>query len=302
MVIVVILVFAKDPNHVADLYEEINRLSKAFYEYFEKNWKNCEEMWIRSYRNELAILDTHTNNHIEVFNRTIKRFIKPSMHLSETIELLSKVNTQYAIRQSEYMLKNLKSLTASTIKMNPVLEKLEKHVSFRGEFFFNLIWNKRVSKGMRILTDEMKLFELGYNVTESIPDKEYRVREYIVCGCTEKSKNHLVKLDESKNSAHCDCTTFSGFRLFCRHILGVFNANPRFDPARYLENSDIRWKPEHQEIDSATMQAIDDFKSYQNNILAKKDTEKGKIIVIQVFKFQDPKKQKKTSISILKNT
>jgi hypothetical protein len=43
-------------------------------------------MWMHYYRAELPIRATHTNNHIESFNRKIKRRMKRNMHFIKALE------------------------------------------------------------------------------------------------------------------------------------------------------------------------------------------------------------------------
>ena len=87
-----------------------------------KNWRNCEDMWIQLYRKDLAILATQTNNHIESFNRVIKRRIRANMHLSETIKELNEMLDEYVHKQAKYLYKNLKSSTSTFINQNIILQ------------------------------------------------------------------------------------------------------------------------------------------------------------------------------------
>ena len=78
--------------------EEIEELKKKFdiYEdfknYYYSNWETCKEMWMFIYRQQLLIFGTNTNNHIESFNRHIKRRIQPNMHMNECIQQLVNIS------------------------------------------------------------------------------------------------------------------------------------------------------------------------------------------------------------------
>lgn len=96
------------------------------------NWMNCEEMWIQFHRRKLNNFNTHTNNHIEAFNRKIKRFIKPSFHLSKTIEMLQNTVLDFSNTQQRYIIENAKSVTNPIVRNNSILSKLNKSLSFKG--------------------------------------------------------------------------------------------------------------------------------------------------------------------------
>ena len=44
----------------------------SLYEYIEKNWLNCKEMWATMYRKHLNTIRSDTNNHIEAFHQQIQ--------------------------------------------------------------------------------------------------------------------------------------------------------------------------------------------------------------------------------------
>ncbi|CAF1023307.1 unnamed protein product [Brachionus calyciflorus] len=65
-----------------------NNTSDEFNKYFEKNWLNCKQMWMKFYRSNLSNFDTDTNNHIESFHALVKKRLSRTKHLSESIESL----------------------------------------------------------------------------------------------------------------------------------------------------------------------------------------------------------------------
>ncbi|CAF5161272.1 unnamed protein product, partial [Rotaria sp. Silwood1] len=67
---------------------KINSEETDFYEYFEKNWLSCCEMWQTKYRKNLFNFNTDTNNHLERFNRLLKDHISSNMHISECVTKL----------------------------------------------------------------------------------------------------------------------------------------------------------------------------------------------------------------------
>ena len=79
-------VYTNDLEKYEPYKKQINEISSKFYEYYLKNWDNCKEIWMHYYRSELPIRATHTDNHIESFNRKIKRRAKSTMHFTDSVE------------------------------------------------------------------------------------------------------------------------------------------------------------------------------------------------------------------------
>jgi transposase-like protein len=72
-------------------------------------------MWMHYYRSELPIRATHTNNHIESFNRKIKRRIKRNMHFTKALEeLLLLIDEHY----EDILIKLKYSIKINTTKYN----------------------------------------------------------------------------------------------------------------------------------------------------------------------------------------
>lgn len=57
------LIYSEYQKHVEENYGKIRDLNKEFYAYIEKNWRNCEEMWLQLHRYSLNNFNTNTNNH-----------------------------------------------------------------------------------------------------------------------------------------------------------------------------------------------------------------------------------------------
>jgi hypothetical protein len=102
-----------------DRYKEYKRTIKSisipFYVYFIQNLDTCKEMWMHYYRSELPIRATHTNNHIESFNRKIKKRIKRNMHFTKALEeLLLLIDEHY----EDILIKLKYSIKINTTKYN----------------------------------------------------------------------------------------------------------------------------------------------------------------------------------------
>lgn len=51
-----------------DLKELCTRLRfSRFYDYFDKNWNSCKDMWVKYCRANLPHLKNHTNNRLESY-------------------------------------------------------------------------------------------------------------------------------------------------------------------------------------------------------------------------------------------
>lgn len=69
---------------------------------------------------------------------------------------------------------------------------------------------------MFIIKDELKIItSVGYSV-EKVTNETFHVK-----GMTDNSNAHLVTISYTHKKVECDCQFFSGFQLFCRHILQV---------------------------------------------------------------------------------
>ena len=100
------ILYSKNETEMSDQIQIIKSASKStnFIDYFEKNWMSCVEMWVIKYRNNTMTFGYNTNNHIESYNRQLKRVIKSSMHMSETIQLLmEKADNLYYSESCNYL-------------------------------------------------------------------------------------------------------------------------------------------------------------------------------------------------------
>jgi hypothetical protein len=50
------------------------------WEYFEKNWDECKDMWVMAFRVDLPHFNNHTNNRVESLFGKVKQHLKG--HLS----------------------------------------------------------------------------------------------------------------------------------------------------------------------------------------------------------------------------
>ena len=93
------MVYAKDYENFLKYYEKLKaNANQEFMSHFNDNWfdpenktdKNDFNDWAVFVRNDIYCLNTMTNNHIERFNKEIKKVLSKSDHLSDCVRLLMK--------------------------------------------------------------------------------------------------------------------------------------------------------------------------------------------------------------------
>jgi hypothetical protein len=157
----------------------------SFYRFFDKNWLNCKEMWMCFYRRTLNTRNTNTNNHIESFNRAIKRRLNSKLHISECLEQLMRLTSEF---QSDI------------IRTTFCLKKKRYHGN---EPWISELAPELTNFCIRLIEEENKFllsFEKGYSINK-VSDCEVVLR-----GNTESSKEHILKLEN--NLWSCDCDQF----------------------------------------------------------------------------------------------
>jgi hypothetical protein len=173
----------------------MREISVSFYNYLKKNWVPCEKIWVHYHRREAINFGTHTNNHIEAFNRRIKRSIKYSYHLSETIIELMAILQQIDYKQNAYFLKEIKISFNRQVRFTLLIDEAESYISFHGI----QIIRKKIA-----LVKKIKYENIQYEI--KVQQKDI----YIVKGNTENSK-YLVELQSTSKKAACDRLTYANF-------------------------------------------------------------------------------------------
>lgn len=76
-------------EHLQDLHgfcEQVGFMD--FFDYFCRNWDNCQEMWVEYFRYKLPYFRVNTNNHLESFFGKLKEGLPSSATMSECLEQL----------------------------------------------------------------------------------------------------------------------------------------------------------------------------------------------------------------------
>ncbi|CAF2786046.1 unnamed protein product [Rotaria sp. Silwood2] len=193
-----------DNNQMSAIYlKEIKNNSEGtdFYNYFEINWLTCCERWQTQYRKNLFNFNTDTNNHLERFNRKVKDYISPNMHISECVKKLiivvedakaEEINTSISLKRRIY---------------NSDDSNLLKRFGFQ-------ITNKAIEL-LRKQKEELK--HKCYFV-EEIEENKWTVGQK-----DEENKNFITSSIIDRNSCQglftCDCQFHLQNQLPCRHMI-----------------------------------------------------------------------------------
>ena len=62
-------------------------------EYLEKNWFNCQEMWVKHFRCGVFTCGSDTNNSVETLNKQLKTFIKKNTTMDQCLDGMFKLIT-----------------------------------------------------------------------------------------------------------------------------------------------------------------------------------------------------------------
>ncbi|CAF1088511.1 unnamed protein product [Brachionus calyciflorus] len=111
------MVYAKDEVVYQKYYEELKEKAKKqkdFLNYFQRNWNNCKQMWVRYFRSNIPTLGTNTNNHLESFNNNLKISIKSNFHLTESVVELMSITKEFLYKQSTNNLNDIKTRTTKS--------------------------------------------------------------------------------------------------------------------------------------------------------------------------------------------
>ena len=94
------MIYAKSPKEFDYFYEKLvesvpNMKLNEFVCYFDKNWGNCQDMWVSYRRNHVPHLSNNTNNRLERNWGVLKHVLHRNMSLDETFnQILFFMNIQ----------------------------------------------------------------------------------------------------------------------------------------------------------------------------------------------------------------
>ncbi|CAF1099015.1 unnamed protein product, partial [Brachionus calyciflorus] len=185
-------------------------------EYLQKNWFDCQEMWVKHLRSGKFTCDSDTNNYVETLNKSLKTFIKKNTTLDQCLDGVFNL-LNFMEKQMNY--KTYKQMTSITIN----------HKKNQDEIYsiINRVCTPFASK---IVTEQ---YELSIN-------NQYKIEEFDDLIKLISKFSYNLKFDKVSGQFSCDCFDFSTNNLPCRHVLYVrkYKNLPIVEPNMICE----RWK------------------------------------------------------------
>jgi hypothetical protein len=179
-----------DNDQMSAIYlKEIKNNSEEtdFYEYFEKNWLSCCEMWQTKHRKNLFNFDTDTNNHLERFNRKLKDHISSKMYISECVAKLIVL---------------VEDIKAEEMYLNISLK--QKIYNSDDSILLKRFGSQMTNKAIELLRKQNDEIRLKHYFIEEIEDNRWKI------GQKDEEKNHIITSgiiyrDSCEGLLFCDC-------------------------------------------------------------------------------------------------
>ena len=167
---------------------------KEFYDYFLRNWDNCQEMWVLHRRSKLPHFKNHTNNRLESFFGKLKGVVHGDMSMTECLE---KIIAALRRDQKEY-----------------------EHIQRSPGQFYNGNYDEEMSVVLRLTNHYVaEQIEVEYvAAVAKVETYKFEVEggEDAVFVRGHHQTHRVSYLDWS-----CDCTFSRTMRLPCRHAIAV---------------------------------------------------------------------------------
>ncbi|KAE9043484.1 hypothetical protein PR002_g3330 [Phytophthora rubi] len=164
----------------------------ALWEYFDKNWNQCCEMWVMAYRVDLPHFGNHTNNRVESLFGKLKRYLKGHLTMRASLKILLAYQRR---KEEEYKAKvempgTLRNVGYSE-EMNVVLGMTTRWVAAAIKTQFDI-----ASDPAR--ADSYAFKDNGATITVQRGEREYLLE---------------------KEEYTCDCEFSQTMKLPCRHAM-----------------------------------------------------------------------------------
>ncbi|RLN02488.1 hypothetical protein BBJ28_00019803 [Nothophytophthora sp. Chile5] len=192
--------------------------SMPFFDYMEKNWHSCTDMWVAYKRAKLPHFRVHTNNHLESWFGKFKGCVKSAMKLAQTMEELVGYDRRLA---NEYQHKRNRIGFNTNVNYD---EEMSEVLMFTNHFVAG-----RVEQQYAMAVSKVNEFDYVVDAADE---------RVTVIGA---HKSHEVDL----RTWHCTCSFANAMKLPCQHAMayrrwknpaGVCIPKVRID-ARYVNMS-----------------------------------------------------------------
>jgi hypothetical protein len=163
-----------------------------FFDYIEKNWHTCTDMWVAYKRAKLPHFRVHTNNHLEAWFGKFKECLKSTVSLAETVKQLVGYDRRLT---NEYQYKRNRIGVNTNANYD---EEMSEVLLFTNHFVAGSI-----EQQYAMAVDKVDVFK--YDVDAS-------GERVTVKG---EQKSHVVDL----RSWHCTCSFANAMKLPCQHAM-----------------------------------------------------------------------------------
>eukprot|EP00644_Phytophthora_capsici_P019239 jgi/Phyca11/132972/e_gw1.283.2.1 len=165
---------------------------QELWDYFEKNWENCKEMWVMAYRMDLPHFNNHTNNRVESLFSKVKQHLKGHLTMNASLDALLSYQGR---KEEEYYAKvempgTLRDIAYSE-EMNIVLGMTTKWVASAIKTQYDVAVDPEIASSYTFVDN-------GPTVTLRRKDHEYLLQ---------------------KDTFKCDCEFSQTMQLPCRHAM-----------------------------------------------------------------------------------
>ncbi|EGZ10339.1 secreted protein [Phytophthora sojae] len=162
------------------------------WEYFDKNWNACREMWVMAYRVDLPHFGNHTNKRVESLFGKLKRKLKDHLTMRASLEVLLEYQRrkEEAYRSKVGMPGTLRDASYPE-ELNVALGMTTRWVAFALKTQFDIATNPGV-------VDTYAFKDNGATITVQSEENEYLLE---------------------KEGWVCDCEFSQTMKLPCRHAI-----------------------------------------------------------------------------------
>ena len=202
----------------------VGKSERDLTDYYNKNWLNCKEMWVKYLRKHLPLLGDHTTNRIERMFWTLKKSLSEAFNsVPKTITSvmhLVKYSDQRITERSEVNTMRSLRIYSSDPFIRDLNEKASLALNDRGcTVFDSMLKNFRLREKKLHVHAEGVLEEFTNKEDQKIGEKVYRTT-LTECNCTYRTQfqapcRHIIFVRLS------ECATVDETEIF---DVGIFNA------------------------------------------------------------------------------
>ena len=186
------ILYSDSEDSYNEKHERLQREFSFFSEYYDNNWHNCRNMWVRCYQKKIMNFGNFMNNKIESHNEKLKQYLSAKMHLPEAVgNLIRAVKDSYARLTFNNFQKTFKTRIDTTSNE----DVRNKYASICVQFAFEIIRGELI-----------KVYSIQHEVNKA----EDRL--------TVTSVSDGKACEVGQDLKTCSCIINTNYCLPCRHI------------------------------------------------------------------------------------